>query len=269
MEDDQKVGTMKKPFTAGHFIKIAALVLLVFGAYLAVRWVDFGEILKPERVASWLTAAGPWAPFGFILLMIVSVVIVPIPSLPLDMAAGATFGVVLGTAYAVIGAEIGAIISFLIGRAVGREALTRLFRTDVTFCERCSDRHLAIFVFLSRLFPVFSFDLISYGAGLTNMSVRAFAVATLIGMIPPTFALTALGGSVLAGEWMLLLLGLAMVVFFLLIPKLVIRYQSSGWAQALQGKAPAMAAAQTPPVPMPAMAEEPLHRCSACGGPTE
>jgi uncharacterized membrane protein YdjX (TVP38/TMEM64 family) len=260
---------MKRPLTAGHFIKIAALVLLVFGTYLAVRWVDFGEVLKPERVASWLTAAGPWAPFGFILLMIVSVVIVPVPSLPLDMAAGATFGVVPGTAYAVIGAEIGAIISFLIGRAVGREALARLFRTDVTFCERCSDRHLAIFVFASRLFPIFSFDLISYGAGLTNMSVRAFAVATLIGMIPPTFALTALGGSVLAGEWLLLLLGLAMVAFFLLIPKLVMRYQSSGWAQLLLGKAPAMAPVETPPAPKPMMADEPLRRCSACGGPME
>jgi uncharacterized membrane protein YdjX (TVP38/TMEM64 family) len=257
---------MKRPRTAGPFIKIAALVLLVFGTYLAVRWVDFGEVLKPERVASWLTAAGPWAPFGFILLMIVSVVIVPIPSLPLDMAAGATFGVVLGTAYAVIGAEIGAILSFLIGRAVGREALARLFRADITFCERCSDRHLAIFVFASRLFPIFSFDLISYGAGLTNMSIRAFAVATLIGMIPPTFALTALGGSVLAGEWLLLLLGLAMVAFFLLVPKLVIRYQSAEWAQLLLGKAPAMAPVETPPAPKPMLADEPLHRCSACGG---
>lgn len=260
---------MKRPFATRHFIKIAALVLLVFGTYLAVRWIEFGEVLKPERVASWLTAAGPWAPFGFILLMIVSVVILPIPSLPLDMAAGATFGVVLGTAYAVIGAEIGAIISFLIGRAVGREALARLFRTDVTFCERCSDRHLAIFVFASRLLPIFSFDLISYGAGLTNMSVRAFAVATLIGMIPPTFALTALGGSVLAGEWMLLLLGLAMVAFFLLMPKLVMRYQSSEWAQLFLGKAPAMAPTQTTPVPTSTTADEPPRRCSACGGPME
>ena len=205
-------------------IKIAALALLVFGTYLAVQWVDFREVLQPERIASLLKTEGPWAPFGFILLMIVSVVIVPIPSLPLDMAAGATFGVVLGTTYAVIGAEIGAIISFLIGRTLGREALARIFRTDVTFCEHCSDRHLAIFVFLSRLLPIFSFDLISYGAGLTNMSVRVFALATLFGMIPPTFALTTLGGSVFAGEWLLILLGLAMVMFFLLIPKLVIRY---------------------------------------------
>jgi uncharacterized membrane protein YdjX (TVP38/TMEM64 family) len=266
MEDDQKVGTMKRPLTLRHLIKIVALVLLVFGTYLAVQWVDFREVLKPDRVAAYLNSTGPFAPLVFIILMAASVVISPIPSLPLDLAAGATFGVLQGTAYSVIGAEIGAILSFLIGRALGREVLVRLFRTDITFCERCSDRHLAIFVFASRLLPIFSFDLISYGAGLTNMSVRAFAVATLIGMIPPTFALTALGGSVFAGEWLLLLLGLAMVAFFLLVPKLVMRYQSSGWAQLLLGKAPAMAPVETPPAPKSMMTDEPLHRCSACGG---
>ena len=250
-------------------IKIAALVLLVFGTYAAVRWVDLGDALKPDRLVAYLNAEGPLAPLAFILLMIVSVVIVPIPSLPLDMAAGAAFGVFLGTTYAVVGAEIGAIISFLIGRVLGRDALTRLLRHDVTFCERCSDRHLMVFVFLSRLFPIFSFDLISYGSGLTNMSVRAFAIATLFGMIPPTFALTYAGSSVVSREWLLLLLGLVMVAFFLLVPKLVVRYQSSRWMRLLRREGPAMAHVQTPPEPKPMMADEPLPRCSACGGPME
>ncbi len=260
---------MKRLLNLRHLIKIAALVLLVFGAYLAVRWIDFGEVLKPERVVAYLNSTGPFAPVVFILFMAAAVVISPIPSLPLDLAGGAAFGIPLGTTYAVIGAEIGAILSFLIGRALGRETLARLLRKDITFCERCSDRHLAIFVFLSRLVPIFSFDLISYGAGLTNMSVRAFAIATLFGMIPPTFALTYAGSSVVSGEWLVILLGLVMVAFFLLVPTLVIRYQSSRWVQVLQGKAPAMAPVQAPPEPKPMMADEPLYRCSACGGPME
>src|SRR5260370_17471396 len=101
------------------------------------------------------------------------------------------------------------------------------------------------------------------------MSVRGFAIATLLGMIPPTFAITAFGGSVFAGEWPWIVLGLALVTFFLLVPKLVIRYQSSGWAQLLRGKAPAMAPVQTAPDPKPMLDDESLHRCSACGGPME
>ncbi|MDR4485810.1 MAG: VTT domain-containing protein [Nitrospirales bacterium] len=43
------------------------------------------------------------------------------------------------------------------------------------------------------MIPIFSFDLISYGAGLTNMSIRVFALVALVGMIPPTLALTYAG----------------------------------------------------------------------------
>lgn len=173
--------------------------------------------------------------------MAAAVVISPIPSLPLDIAAGATFGPMLGTAYAVIGAEIGAIASFLIGRALGRDVLTRLLRTNVAFCERCSDRHLAIFVFLARLVPLFSFDIISYGAGLTNMSLRTFAAVTFAGMIPPTLALTYAGSQVVSGAWLLILSGLAMVGMMLLIPKLVLRYPTARWVRLLRGEMPAEA----------------------------
>ena len=175
------------------WFQLGAVLFWALGTYLLVSWLDFGTLLRPDRVAVWLREAGPFGPILFIGLMATAVVISPIPSLPLDLAAGATFGVFLGTTYAAIGAEIGAVSSFLIGRSLGRAALTKLLRTDISFCEQCSDRHLALFVFLSRLLPIFSFDLVSYGAGLTNLSVRAFAVATLLEMIGPTVLLTYAG----------------------------------------------------------------------------
>lgn len=246
--------------TKTHLLKMSVLLFLIFGTYFLVHWLDVGELLNPERIVTQLHAAGPFAPLLFMLLMAVAVVISPIPSLPLDLAAGVTFGVVAGTAYAVIGAEIGAIISFLIGRALGREALTRIFRTEVRFCEGCSDRHLAIFVFLARLVPVFSFDLVSYGAGLTNMSLRAFAVATLLGMILPTLALTSLGGHLALGEWPLILLGGALVAFLFLLPKLVVRYSSSRWVSLLRGGTPIA-------TPQNARETSVGAPCSSCGGP--
>lgn len=165
----------------------------------------------------------PLAPIVYMGLMALAVIISPIPSLPLDIAAGAVFGPLRGAMYAVLGAEVGAITSFFIGRAVGREVLTRLLHINIAFCEKCSDRHLAIFVFLSRLTPIFSFDLISYGAGLTNMSIRVFALVTLLGMIPPTLALTYAGSYVSSGAWLAIVLGLAIVALLLLIPAIAIR----------------------------------------------
>lgn len=249
------------------WIKLGAMIALVFAALAMVFWLDLEDILQPNLVADWLREAGAFGPLVFIALMATAVVISPIPSLPLDIAAGATFGPLLGTAYAVVGAEIGAIASFLIGRALGREVLTRLLHTNIAFCERCSDRHLAIFVFLARLVPLFSFDIISYGAGLTNMSLRAFAAVTLVGMIPPTLALTYAGSQVVSGAWLLILSGLAMVGMMLLIPKLVLRYPTARWVRLLRGEMSAEA-----PVPVPSLqpivaVEHLVSRCDSCGGP--
>ncbi len=246
--------------TRTRWLKAGTLLVAIVGAYALVSWLDLGELLKPEHVSNQLRAAGPFGPILFMALMATAVVISPIPSLPLDLAAGATFGITLGTTYAVIGAEIGAIISFLIGRSLGRTALTKILRTDISFCERCSDRHLAVFVFLSRLLPIFSFDLVSYGAGLTNMSLRAFAIATLLGMIGPTFLLTYAGNQVASGEWVLIVLGFAMVALLIFLPKLIIRYPTARWVQLLRGETPVT-------LPPRARGTTSTVPCSSCGGP--
>ena len=255
--------------TASFRAKAAALLILPIAFFLITQHIDIGEIFRPDRLTQWLSQAGPSAPFLLMGLMAIAVIISPIPSLPLDIAAGAAFGPFLGAAYAVMGAELGAIVSFLIGRALGREVLTRLLRMNIAFCETCSDHHLAIFVFLSRLLPIFSFDLISYGAGLTNMSLRMFALVTFLGMIPPTLALTYAGSSVTGGTWLTVVLGLTMVALLLLIPKLVLRYPDSRLVKLLRGGAPIPIPPSTPSQTPTADVVEGPRRCDSCKGPME
>lgn len=245
------------------FVKLGLLLLLLLGAYVATYSLDLSEWLNPEQLVEYFNSLGSSGPVVFILIMATAVVVSPIPSLPLDLAAGVAFGPFLGTTYAVIGAEIGAIVSFLIGRALGRDVIARLLRVNVVFCQTCSDHHLMGLIFFARLLPVFSFDLISYGAGLTNMSLRMFAVATFFGMIPPTFALTYLGGSMTAIEWVPLLLGLLCVGLFLFLPKLILKNRKAWWVRLIQGEAPEGAG---PPVSPMAPAEESTEQCAFCGG---
>ena len=265
----RRTGPRRPPrVTAIHLLKAGALLFLLFGTYGVIRWLDVEQLLHPERIVGHLQAAGSFGPILFMALMAVSVVISPIPSLPLDIAAGAAFGPMLGTAYAVFGAEVGAIASFLIGRALGREVLSRLLRTNVAFCEQCSDVHLAVFVLLARLVPLFSFDVISYGAGLTNMSLRTFALVTFAGMIPPTFALTYAGSQVVSGAWLMILSGLAMVAVMVFLPKLALRYPTARWVRLLRGDMPMAARVPVPPTDRPAVPEaHGAPRCDSCGGP--
>ena len=256
---------MRTLLTGKRLLPIAGIALLFLSFWVIGQFVDFEKALQPERLAALLRETGTLAPLVLIVTMAVAVVVSPIPSLPLDLAAGATFGPFLGTTYAVLGAEIGAIISFLIARALGRELLSKLLRREVVFCEKCSDRHLMILLVVARLLPVFSFDVISYGAGLTNVSLKVFALATLVGMIPPTFALTYLGSSVVTVQWPLILAGIVMVALLLLAPQLVIRYPSTWWARLLLAAAPVSTRAAAVES-RPSHPDESARPCSGCGG---
>jgi uncharacterized membrane protein YdjX (TVP38/TMEM64 family) len=187
------------------------------------------------------------------------VMIPPIPSLPLDLAAGAAFGPFYGALYAVIGAEIGSIICFLVARALGRETLSRLFKTDALFCQMCTDHQLMGAVFFARLIPIFSFEVVSYGAGFTKISLQTFALATLVGMAPPTFAFTYLGSSVISAQWPLIVAGVVMVAFFLAMPNILTKYRNSRFARLFLGPLP-------PPLSATMRGEIPLQiRCFRCG----
>jgi uncharacterized membrane protein YdjX (TVP38/TMEM64 family) len=239
-----------------------ALFLIVLGSSLVLGLqIDFERTLNPGDLVELLQSLGPWGPLILIVSMATAVIIPPIPSLPLDLASGAAFGPLLGTTYAVIGAAIGAIVSFLVGRALGREAISRLLRVDAVFCEKCSDYHVGLLIFLARLIPVFSFDVISYGAGFTTISLRTFSLATIAGMIPPTFAFTYLGSSVLSAQWLFIGSSLLLVALFVLAPKWLKRNRSS-WLALLFFGPPSVPVA---PAVIPSAGDSPTV-CPACGG---
>ena len=200
------------------WVKVSLLLLLVIVmSFLAWRgglagWMD------PRKLTDFLSGQGLLAPLIYMAMMIGAVVIAPLPTFPLNMAAGAVFGAFWGTVYSVLGAELGALIVFLIARGLGREAIVRIFKRDITFCDLCTERHLASIIFMTRLIPLFSFDLVSFGAGLTRISVQSFALATLLGMIPPTFVSNYFGSGIFSGSRHTLLLGALIVLFFFLVP---------------------------------------------------
>jgi uncharacterized membrane protein YdjX (TVP38/TMEM64 family) len=184
---------------------------------------DVVQFLQPEAVKSRLAGMGLWAPLAYTAVMAL-VVATPLPSLPLNIAAGAYFGPLAGTLLSVTGATLGALISFFLARFFGREAIERYLKGHINFCSSCSDRLLTKLVLLGRLIPVLSFDLISYGAGLTKMSARNFAVANFIGMLPLTFIYNYYGSMVTINTGVSIILGLLFMALFFLLPRWIERY---------------------------------------------
>ena len=221
------------------WMKLVLLALSAVAGWWGLSSFEYERYLSPTVLAQWLNDAGPWAPLLLIGSMVCAVIIPPIPSLPLGLAAGAAFGPFYGALYAVIGAEIGALACFLVARALGREALSRVMKTEATFGQMCTDHQLMGVMFFARLIPIFPSEVMSYGAGLTKISLKNFALATMFGMAPPTFALTYLGSSVVSVQWPLIAAGAAMVLFFLAMPKLLTKYRTSAFARLFLGPPPA------------------------------
>jgi uncharacterized membrane protein YdjX (TVP38/TMEM64 family) len=204
-----------------------AAVALALGTLL-VRRPEILALANPARVQEWLAAAGPLAPLLLIAMMTTAVVVTPIPSLPIDLAAGAYFGSLLGTLYTVTGALIGGAICFGVARYLGAGAVERFAKGHIQLCGQCSDRLLTGVVVVARLLPIVSFDLVSYAAGLTRMSARRFVVATALGMLPPTFLLNALGQSALVDPKLTVALGAVVAVLFFLLPRWIERRNPLG-----------------------------------------
>ncbi|MCK5427722.1 MAG: TVP38/TMEM64 family protein [Thermodesulfovibrionia bacterium] len=200
-------------------IKTSIFLTLAVVLIVSHFFWDVTSYFKPEQIERWLAHAGGFAPFLYMAVMALAVIFSPIPSMPLDIAAGAFFGAFLGTVYSVTGAFIGANISFIIARHLGRNFIERFLGGHINFCTYCSDKILTKIVLLSRLLPIVSFDVVSYGAGLTKMSLKNFSLATVIGMIPLTFIYNYFGSVFVFGKGLTVILGLVMVVFFFIIPR--------------------------------------------------
>ena len=107
-------------------LKGSLILIVIMTLFWVESYYEVSLLLQPDKISKWLNDAGSLAPLLFIGVMAAAVVISPIPSLPLDIAAGTVFGPIAGTLYASVGALLGAIISFVIARFLGRDLIERL-----------------------------------------------------------------------------------------------------------------------------------------------
>lgn len=143
----------------------------------------------------YLLGFGYWAPAVSAVLMVFQSVVAPIPAFVLTFTNGLMFGWAWGTLLSWSSSMIGAALCFWIARSLGRPVVERLvggskaLAVSDIFFSRYGDRAILV----SRLLPFISFDIISYGAGLTPISFWRFMLATGIGQLPATVVYSYLG----------------------------------------------------------------------------
>ncbi len=209
---------MKKKFK----FSLIVLILLLITTLVFFSLEDIFS-LNINSLVNLINSFGIFSALFYILLMALAVVISPIPSLPLAVASGLVFGTFLGFIYSIIGATIGSIIAFLITRKLGREYFIRKFSKKASYIENIPENKLMLYIFMFRLFPIFHFDVVSYGAGITKISLLRFTIATFFGMMPVTFLLVYTGSmlNLNIAQGLVLITILILVMYF--IPKYFIK----------------------------------------------
>lgn len=186
-------------------IRIAAVIAVVF-ALAAAYWLlhetgTLATILDGPALRQRIVALGAAGPFAVIALMVLAIMVSPIPSAPIAVAAGAAYGHGWGMLYVLLGAELGALAAFGLACLLGRDTLQRWFGDRLPVGWLGSQNVLMTVVFASRLVPFISFDVVSYAAGLTALSWWRFALATLAGIAPASFLLAHVGSEMATGEF--------------------------------------------------------------------
>ena len=181
-------------------LAVLIFCLLVAGFFIADKTGITALIVDIDSMINYMHSLGAGGPLLVIGLMVLAIVFNPLPSAPIALASGAVYGHLWGTVYILVGAEIGALIAFLITRLTGYHWLRHFTAKKISLGWVGSQNSLMIMVFVSRLIPFLSFDLISYGAGLTTIAFWRFALATLAGLLPASFLLAHFGGEMAVAD---------------------------------------------------------------------
>jgi uncharacterized membrane protein YdjX (TVP38/TMEM64 family) len=173
-------------------VAVVLVTLLLAGKYLSLQE-------RVQDALAWIEGLGPVGMAVFAVLYVVACVFF-IPGSLLTLGAGAIYGVVVGSVLVSISSVLGATVAFLIGRHVARGWIAKKIEGNARFTtiDDAVAKEGWRIVGLTRLSPIFSFNLLNYAYGLTRVSLKEYVLASWIGMMPGTVMYVYIGS--LAGD---------------------------------------------------------------------
>jgi len=189
-------GQQSKFFQVKRLLPLAMLAagIVAFFAFGLDRYVTF-EALRDNRqvLMHFVDDYGLLAVALYILIYAASTAL----SLPggavLTITGGFLFGSWLGTTYVVVGATAGAIAVFLVaktslGNVLRAKAGPALKKMEAGFRENALSYLLVL-----RLIPLFPFFIVNIVPAFLGVSLRTYAIATFLGIIPGAFVFASVG----------------------------------------------------------------------------
>ncbi len=176
------------PNTQGKKISVLRPVLLLC-AVLCVMFLawyfDLGAQIS--QLQDWIKTLGVWGPIVFVLIYGIATV-AALPGVVLTVGAGGIFGSLLGCIVVSIGSSFGAALAFLVARYFARQAVEGWLAKNDKFknLDQMTEDFGSMIVAITRLVPIFPFNLLNYGFGLTKVPFGTYLFYSWLCMLPMT-----------------------------------------------------------------------------------
>lgn len=171
------------------FMKGLTTYLLIYGAFLL-----FMNALNitPEKVRELFAGKGLLLVPLFIAVQLLAS-LTPLPDVPF-IAAGVLFFEPWATFILIwIGMWLGSVANFFIARRLGRNIVQKRYPQTSKWIDRFAGKYGFETIVVARAFTLVTFDLIAYAAGISNISAKKFAFASVFGIIPVALNATLVG----------------------------------------------------------------------------
>ncbi len=172
------------------------IVLLALIGAIAAGFIFLPIKQSLSRFLVWVDTLGAWGPV-LLAAVYTPASVLYVPGWILTTGAGFVFGVLLGSATVSVGSVIGASAAFLLGRTLARDWIEARVIANPKFraIDQAVGKNGFKIVLLTRLSPVFPFNLLNYAFGVTRVRFRDYVLASWIGMLPGTVMYVYLGSA--------------------------------------------------------------------------
>lgn len=201
------------------WVKISMVIAVLAVMFIVLRSfnIDFSN-MSEESFKSWVESLGVWGPVIYIIVYVFRPLIL-FPAGVLSATAGVIWGPLIGFLYLQIAANISSTVEFLFARYFGRELVEKHLKGKMQNLDEKIEKHGFLTVLVIRLIPNFPWDVQNLSMGLTKVKFRSYFFATLIGIMPGSFAFVFMGASLIKvlfdpkNIWMI---GVGVLIFFAL-----------------------------------------------------
>lgn len=199
--------------------KLIILVIILASIFCALRFfnIDFSN-LSVDKFKIIIESWGIWGPAAYIIFYTVRPLIL-FPAGVLSASAGVIWPLAKGFLILQIAANISSTIEFVIARYFARQVVEKLIKGKMANIDDKIEQNGFLTVLLIRLIPNVAWDIQNLALGLTKVRFRDYFIATLLGIMPGSFAFVFFGSSIISvvtnpkNWWMLFL---AFLVFYLI-----------------------------------------------------